>query len=89
MKNTYKSRKKMVRDNFVDEDLTGLSREAIIKKYEALAGDKVRFETEATSAGTYGVNGALINVYQVNNPYNELYATFSLLQRNTTLLSFI
>lgn len=89
MVNTYNNRKKMVRDNFVSEDLTGLSREAIIKKYEALADDAVRFETEATSAGTYGVNGALINVYQVHNPYNELYATFSLLQRDTTLLSFI
>lgn len=89
MVNTYNNRKKMVRDNFVSEDLTGLSREDIVKKYEKEAGSAVRFETEATSAGTYGVNGALINVYQKNNPYNEIYATFSLLQRDTTLLSFI
>lgn len=88
MTKTYKSRKQMERDNFISFDATNLSRDEIVNHIKLMGFEHFHFDTVATSSGLYGVNGAIVDV-ETNTDIPETITTFSILSRNTTLLSFI
>lgn len=88
MTKSYKSRKKMERENFTNFDATKMSREEIENYIKSLGFERFYFDTVAVSHGTYGANGAIIDV-ETNNDVPETIATFSILSRNTTLLEFV
>ena len=86
---SYNNRKQMINESYATKDLTKLSYNDIVAYYEKEAGDQVKFKTVATSHGVYGVNGAIVEVYQKNNPYHELFDEFYIKNRTGALLSFI
>jgi len=88
MSKTYKSRKQMERERYIDFDGTNLSRDEIVSRIKSEGYENFHFDTVATSSGLYGVNGAVINV-DTNTDIPETITTFSILSRNTTLLEFI
>lgn len=85
---TYKSRKKMVRENFVGFDATKMSREDIVNSIKADGYKNFSFNTLAVSHGVYGANGAIVEV-KTNADEPETITTFSILSRSTTLLTFL
>lgn len=91
MTKQYNNRAQMLREELYgnEQNMTGYTREQIIEHYTKAMGVTPRFKAVATSAGTYGVNGAVVDVFQSDNPYNETYDTFYIKERNTTLLSFV
>lgn len=88
MSKSYKSRKQMERENFIDFDGTILSRDEIVSRIKSLGYDRFHFETVATSHGLYGVNGAIIDV-MTSTDEPETITTFSILSRSTTLFEFV
>lgn len=88
MSKTYKSRKQMERENFIDFDGTNLSRDEIVNRIKSEGYENFHFETVATSSGLYGVNGAIIDA-MTSTEVPETITTFSILSRNTTLLELI
>lgn len=88
MTESYKSRKKMVRDNFIGFDATNLTYDEIIKTIKTIGYKRFEFKTVATSYGVYGINGIIINVMtKTDNP--EVITSFSILSRSMTILEFI
>lgn len=85
---TYKSRKQMVRENFVGFDATKMSREDIVNSIKADGYKNFSFHTVAVSHGIYGANGAVIDV-ETNTDVSETITSFSILSRGTTLLEFL
>ena len=88
MTKSYKSRKQMERENFTNFDATKMSREEVENYIKSLGFERFHFDTVAVSHGTYGANGAIVDV-ETNNDVPETITTFSILSRNTTLLEFV
>lgn len=88
MTQSYKSRKKMVRENFIGFDGTHLSREEIVNRIKSDGFDNFHFDTVAVSHGVYGVNGAVVDI-ETNTDIPETITSFSILSRNTTLFEFL
>lgn len=88
MTNTYKSRKQMVRENFIGFDATNLTRDDIVKHIKLEGFNNFHFDTVAISHGVYGANGAIIDI-ETNTDIPETITSFSILSRNTTLLEFL
>lgn len=85
---TYKSRKQMVRENFISFDATKMSRNDIVKYIKELGFERFYFDTVAISHGIYGANGAIIDI-ETNTDIPETITSFSILSRSTTLLEFL
>ena len=85
---TFKSRKQMERENFIDFDGTRLSRDEIVRRIKSLGYENFNFRAVAISRGIYGANGAVIDV-KTNTDIPETITTFSILARNITLLEFV
>jgi len=85
---TYKSRKKMVRENFIGFDATNLTRDDIVNRIKSEGYDNFYFDTVAVSHGMYGANGAIVDV-ETNTDVPETITSFSILSRSTTLLEFL
>jgi len=88
MTKTYKSRKQMVRENFIGFGATTLSRDEIVKYIKSEGFNNFHFDTVAVSHGMYGANGAIVDV-ETNTDIPETITSFSILSRSTTLLEFI
>ena len=85
---TYKSRKQMVRDNFIGFDATNMTRDDIVNRIKSEGFNNFYFDTVAVSHGIYGANGAIIDI-ETNTDIPETITSFSILSRNTTLLEFL
>ena len=85
---TYKSRKKMERENFIGFDATNMTRDDIVKHIKSIGFKDFYFDTVAISHGVYGANGVIIDI-ETNTDIPETITTFSILSRNTTLLEFL
>lgn len=88
MTKSYKSRKQMERENFTNFDATKMSREEVEKYIKSLGFERFYFHTVAVSHGTYGANGAIIDV-ETKTDVQETIVSFSILSRSTTLLQFL
>jgi len=85
---TYKSRKQMVRDNFIGFDATNMTRDDIVNRIKSEGFNNFYFDTVAVSHGIYGANGAIVDV-ETNTDVPETITSFSILSRSTTLLEFL
>ena len=68
-------------------DVTGKIRDELTKALEQEHGSRVEFKTVATSAGTYGVNGAIIEVS--DRATGERLELLSIKGRTLTLFEFV
>lgn len=87
MTEQYSNRTKMLRDHAGARDVSYMGREGLTKALEQEHGARVEFKTLATSAGTYGVNGAIIEVS--DRTTGERLESLSIKGRTLTLLEFI
>jgi len=88
MTKTYKSRKQMVRENFIGFDATNMTRDDIVNHIKSIGFKHFYFDTVAISHGIYGANGAIVDV-ETNTDVPETITSFSILARSTTLLEFL
>lgn len=87
MTEQYNNRTKMLRDHAGARDVSYMGREGLTKALEQEHGARVEFKTLATSAGTYGVNGAIIDVAERGT--GKHLETLSISGRTLTLLEFV
>lgn len=87
MTKQYSNRTKMLRDHAGARDVSHMGREGLTKALEQEHGARVEFKTLATSAGTYGVNGAIIEVS--DHATGERLESLSIKGRTLTLFEFI
>jgi len=85
---TYKSRKQMVRENFIGFDATNMMRDDIINRIKSEGYNNFYFDTVAISRGIYGANGVIVDV-ETNTDIPETITSFSILSRAMTLLEFV
>lgn len=68
-------------------DVTGKRRDELTKALEKEHGVRVEFKTVATSSGTYGVNGAIIEV--IEHGTDKHLETLSIKGRTIALFEFV
>lgn len=87
MTEQYSNRTEMLRAYPGARDVQGKRRDELTKALEQKHGARVEFKTLATSAGTYGVNGAIIEVS--DRATGERLELLSIKGRTLTLFEFI
>jgi len=83
----YSNRTQMLRNYMGARDISYMWREDLTKDLEQERGARVEFKTVATSAGTYGVNGAVIEVS--DRATGERLELLSIKGRTLTLFEFV
>jgi len=83
----YSNRTEMLRAYVGARDVSNMGRDELTKALEKEHGVQVEFKTVATSAGTYGVNGAIIEV--IEHGTDKHLETLSISGRTITLLEFV
>jgi len=83
----YSNRTEMLRAYVGARDVSNMGRDELTKALEKEHGVQVEFKTVATSAGTYGVNGAIIEV--IEHGTDKHLETLSISGRTLTLLEFV
>lgn len=87
MTEQYNNRTQMLRAYMGARDVSNMVRYELTKALEKEHGVRVEFKTVATSAGTYGVNGAIIDVTEHGT--GKHLETLSISGRTLTLLEFV
>ena len=87
MTKQYSNRTQMLRAYMGAHDVQGKRRDELTKSLEKEHGVRVEFKTVATSAGTYGVNGAIIEV--IEHGTDKHLETLSISGRTLALFDFI
>lgn len=83
----YSNRTQMLHDYAGARDISYTWREDLTKALEQEHGVQVEFKTLATSAGTYGVNSAIIEV--IEHGTDKHLETLSIKGRTLTLFEFV
>jgi len=83
----YSNRTEMLRAYMGARDVQGNRRDELTKALEKEHGVRVEFKTVATSAGTYGVNGAVIEVS--DRATGERLELLSIKGRTIALFEFV
>lgn len=83
----YSNRTEMLRAYMGARDVNDKRRDELTKALEKEHGVRVGFKTVATSAGTYGVNGAIIEV--IEHGTDKHLETLSISGRTLTLIEFV
>jgi len=87
MTKQYSNRTQMLHDYAGARDISYTWREDLTKDLEKEHGVRVEFKTLATSAGTYGVNGAIIEV--IEHGTDKHLEMLSIKGRTLTLFEFV
>lgn len=83
----YSNRTEMLRAYMGAHDVNDKRRDELTKALEKEHGSRVEFKTVATSAGTYGVNGAVIEVS--DRATGERLELLSIKGRTIALFEFV
>lgn len=85
---TYKSRKKMLNDFYIDEDVKTMKQLKEVAANYDVSFNALKFQTLAVSNGTYGMNGAVVSAY-ISNPDIDTQFIFSIKERSTLLFQVV
>ena len=83
----YSNRTEMLRAYPGARDVSNMGRDELTKALEKEHGVRVEFKTVATSSGTYGVNGAIIEVS--DRATGERLELLSIKGRTIALFEFV
>jgi len=84
----YKSRKKMLNDYYIDEDVKTMKQLKEVAADYDINFNVLKFQTLAVSHGTYGMNGAVVSAY-ISNPDIDTQFIFSIKERSALLFQIV